>query len=144
VASRKVSAGRQLSADPLGCGGILKRVGCAVALLLLLFGCSPAADGRESPGDKREWSILQSLEYQAREQHLDPIQFRVIEEFEIVGIQRVGDPSVIWIMLNPSSPPFYKQMPQGNYALSSEQFQAIITGHRVTSTVEEVLRSHVQ
>jgi hypothetical protein len=101
-------------------------------------------DGRESPGDKREWSILQTLEYQAREEHLDKILFRVVEEFEVVAVPRVGDPGVIWIMLNPSHPPFYKQIPRGNYALSSEQLQAILTGHRVTSTVEEVLRSHVQ
>jgi hypothetical protein len=114
----------------------------ALAPALLLIGCCPPVDGRESPGDKREWSVLQGLEYKTREDRADDMQFRTVEEFEVVGIPRSGAPP-IWVMLNPSHPPFYKQMPEGNYTLSANDIQAIVSGHRVTSTVEEVFRSHL-
>jgi hypothetical protein len=48
----------------------------------------------------------------------------------------------IWIMLWPKSPPFYKQMPGGNFEISYELWIQLQREHKVSSTVANALRSH--
>lgn len=110
---------------------------------LLISACGNAGDGRESPGDKREWSILQRVELRTRDQRAEGVQFRTEEGYELMGVPRVGDARTIWIMLEPAHPPFYKQMPDGNFWLESGQIRALVTQGRVTSTVESALASHI-
>ena len=114
----------------------------AIAVSIFVAACCPAVDGRESPGDKREWSVLQSLELQTRDERANALQFRTIDEFKIVGVPHPESGRLIWIMLNPGHSPFYKQMPEGDYTLSRADFDTIVREHGVTATVEEVLRSH--
>jgi hypothetical protein len=113
-------------------------------VFLLAAACCPAVDGRESPGDKREWSVLQSLEAESRGTPTNSLLFRTVHEFEVVGIPAGDGRGPIWIMLNPSHSPFYKQMPKGDYALSEQQFEEIVSGRHITATVHDVLRSHLQ
>lgn len=104
-----------------------------------------AEDNRESAGAKREWGILQSLEYDHRQQPIDKIEFRDIDGYHIVCVRSEAGKRT-WIMLNPKYPPFYKQMPQVQFSLSSDQFNQIegLDGHQaLTSTVEICLLSHV-
>ena len=108
---------------------------------LLYSGCN--GDGRESLGDKREWSILQVLEYRSRGTPISGLEFSQHEEYRIVALPAVTGGRT-WIMLNPQSPPYYKQMPQTNYTLTEDQYQQIVRTHHPTSTVEECLSSHVQ
>jgi hypothetical protein len=115
----------------------------SVLLGLLILGCGANGDGRESPGDKREWSILQTVELDTRQQRTDRVQFRVVDGYELLAVPRDGDARVVWIMLKPSSPPFYKQMPDGNFSIDAAQLQELAAQGRVTSTVESALRSHV-
>ena len=88
------------------------RIVIIVFVLLLgraATGCygSPG-DGRESIGDKRECSILQRLESETREQRATGLEFRTVEGYELMGVPREGDSREIWVLLNPSHPPFYK------------------------------------
>jgi len=76
-------------------------------------------DGRESFGDKHEWGILQLLEYNHRQKPITKIEFFDIEGYHIICIPSESGHRV-WIMLNPKHPPYYKQMPQNQYALSSD------------------------
>ena len=108
----------------------------------LWLGCS--VDGRESPGDKHEWSILQSLEARHKEHAASRLEFLQEEEYHILSLQPSTGAARIWIMLNPQSPPFYKQMPSDNYSLSEDEYDRIVATRYATSTVEEVLRSHVR
>ena len=45
-------------------------------------------------------------------------------------------------MLDPRSPPFYKQLPSGNYWLTAEQIEIIRKNANPISTVLEALGSH--
>ena len=101
-------------------------------------------DGRESFRDKFEWSVLQSLEAQHRNTAIFTTEFTKHEDCQIICIP-ASNGERIWIMLNPHSPPYYKQMPPcENYSLSEEQYQQIVRDYRPISTVDECLRSHIR
>ena len=100
-------------------------------------------DGRESFGDKHECSILQTLEARNRDKPISGLEFSQHEEYRILALPALTGERV-WIMLNPQSPPYYKQMPHTDYTLTEEQYQQIVRTQRPISTVDECLSSHVQ
>ena len=115
-----------------------------VLVAVACSGCSPAVDGRESFGDKHEWSILQVREYAARQ--LRPVAaptFSSDAGYVLLTVPNHDKSKNIWIMLSPKSPPYYKQMPQGNYTISRGLFDVIARQGVASSTVQEVLASHV-
>lgn len=119
-----------------------------VWLVLLLVmtatsGCSPSVDGRESFGDKREWSILQSREYGARQDVVAVPKFTSTDGYALLVVPSSDGSKNIWIMLSPQNPPFYKQLPQGNYTISRGLLDAASRQGIASSTVQEVLASHV-
>ena len=100
-------------------------------------------DGRESFGDKTEWSILQSLEYNNRNKPSAQIKFEEKDGYTIAYVPSLSGNGV-WVMLNPKNPPYYKQMPQIEYTLTPEQYSEITNTRVVTSTVESCLQSHMK
>jgi hypothetical protein len=113
-------------------------------LVIGAVGCSGGGvDGRESPGAKHEWSILQVAERNARGTPVSIPEFQTIEGYELMAVPSLASGQRIWVMLRPQSPPYYKQTPGGNYAVSKELVFTLAQSGRITSTVEEVLRSHV-
>jgi hypothetical protein len=120
---------------------ILALLGARGFVWLLYSRCN--GDGREWFGDKHEWSILQMLEARGRGTPISALEFSQYEEYRILTLPAVtGDR--IWIMLNPQNPPYYKQIPQADYALTDEQYQQIVRTQKPISTVDECLSSHVQ
>jgi hypothetical protein len=115
----------------------------ASSLLAWLLYCGCNGDGRESFGDKHEWSILQVLEYRSRGTSISGLEFSQHEKYRIVALPAVTGERM-WIMLNPQSPPYYKQMPQTNYTLTEGQYQQIVRTQHPTATVEVCLSSHLQ
>jgi hypothetical protein len=113
-----------------------------VAIFYIRVSCS--FDGRESPGDKHEWSILQVLEATHRDSPISSLEFSEREDYHILCVPSAGNGKRVWIMLNPHNPPFYKQLPQDGYSLSQEQYEQITGTRHATSTVEECLSSHVR
>jgi hypothetical protein len=102
-----------------------------------------ATDGRESSGDKHEWSILQALESEHRTRPVEGVEFVQRHGYHIACVAGDGAQRV-WIMLAPRHPPFYKQLPQGRYSLARAQFDRLTATRQASSTVEEALASHVQ
>jgi hypothetical protein len=100
-------------------------------------------DGRESFGDKHECSILQTLEARNRDKPISGLEFSQYEEYRILALPALTGKRV-WIMLNPKSPPYYKQLPHADYALTDDQYWQIVRTQRPISTVDECLASHVQ
>lgn len=114
-----------------------------LSMLAVISGCTPPIDGRESSGDKHEWSILQFREYEARQSLVESPEFTSGGEYVLMVVPNSEGSGNIWIMLSPKSPPFYKQMPQGNYRISRDLLNTIYRQRIASSTVEEVLASHV-
>ena len=113
------------------------------AAAILLVACSRFdPDARETPGEKTEWSVLQSVEYKNRGTPVGEPVFQVVNEYEVLGVRGLRGEN-IWLLLRPTAPPFYKQMPQGNYALPKELVDRLVREHRLSYTVEQVLASHV-
>lgn len=110
-------------------------------VLYLQFTCN--GDGRESFGDKEEWSILQGLESSNREKPISKLEFQTVGKYQIVCVPLTSGERT-WIMLNPKNPPFYKQLPTGQYSLTNGQYRQILNTGHVTSTVSECLSSHAQ
>jgi hypothetical protein len=120
---------------------ILALLGVSAFAWLLYSRCN--GDGRESFGDKHEWSILQMLEARGRGTPISALEFSQHEEYRILALPAVTGER-IWIMLNPQNPPYYKQMPHTDYTLTEDQYSEILRTQRPISTVDECLSSHVQ
>ena len=116
----------------------------AVIIAGVYIRVSCTGNGRESLGDKHEWSILQTLEATHRDSPISDLEFSEREDYHILCVPGAGNDKRVWIMLDPRSPPFYKQLPHDNYSLSREQYERITATRHTTSTVEESLSSHVR
>jgi hypothetical protein len=97
----------------------------------------------DTPGEKSEWSTLQAIEIQARTEPLSEPVLRKVSEREVLGVRGASGDN-IWILLRTESPPFYKQMPQGQYDLPLSVVEKLEREHRLSYTVGAVLRSHVR
>jgi|SRR5476649_1877314 len=96
----------------------------------------------ETFGEKSEWSVLQSIESQTRETPLTGPVVRKIFDHEVLGVNGTSGEN-IWILLRTESPPFYKQIPDGQYNLPSDLVEKLEHEHRLSYTVGTVLRSQV-
>jgi hypothetical protein len=108
------------------------------AAYLGLTGC------KETPGSlgsKNEWSILESTASKHKKTPLEGLVFLDVEGYHLVGIPFKG--RNIWIMLNPASVPYYKQMPHAKFSLSNSDFERVRGTHYATFTVLECLSSHM-
>jgi hypothetical protein len=113
-----------------------------VAMACALISCTDRpGDGREGGSDKTEWSLLQSMEARAGSPVHD-IEFIETNGYHIVCAPRDGDQARVWIMMDPKSPPFYKQLPSGNYWLTDDQIENIRKRTNPISTVLQALESH--
>ncbi len=121
-------------------------IGLAVIFVLIVCGWLVYRDifSNEELASKVEWSVVQAVEAQHEDKHSGKIEIVKLDEYSVVGIPVPDARKEIWIMLNPRNPPFYKQLPQGSYALSKEDLKTILASGVVTSTVENCLESHVE
>jgi len=99
--------------------------------------------GGEELASKAEWSALQITEHEHRDSTTKRIEMAKTAGHQLVAIPAPGTGKKIWIMLNPRNPPYYKQLPQGDFSLSREQLNQILASREVSSTVEGCLRSHL-
>lgn len=111
---------------------------------IILSGCGRPGDGREGGSDKREWSILQNLSFEYRDEIIERPEVRQVAEYMIICVPHHENGTRIWIMADPKSPPFYKQMPTGNYWLTKEQIEDIRKQANPITTVLEALESHTK
>jgi len=114
-----------------------------LASVIALVAACANGDGSESIGDKFEWSILQGVEIQNRGKIPTSPEFATSQGYELMAVPSLDGRTRIWVMLWPKSPPFYKQMPGGNFAISRELWLKLQADRKVSSTVSSALRSHV-
>lgn len=125
---QRLFMGLALAAVLIVCGGLVYRI---------IF-------SNEELASKVEWSIIQAVESQHRDKPGDKIEIVKMDDYSLVGIPARDTRKEIWIMLNSRNSPFYKQLPQGSYALSKEDLEEILASGVVTSTVKSCLESHVE
>jgi hypothetical protein len=109
--------------------------------LISLCGCSDP-EARETFGEKTEWSVLQSIEFEKRAVPISEPLLLVVNGYEVLGVRSSRGENV-WVLLKPAAPPFYKQMPQGNYEVPKRLLARLRREHRLSYTVEQVLESRV-
>lgn len=97
----------------------------------------------ETFGEKAEWSVLQGIEFQEREHPLAEPIIRTVGESEVLGVRGVAGNN-IWVLLKVKSPPFYKQLPEGNYEIPGTLIKQLQQERRASYTVIHVLHSHVR
>lgn len=92
---------------------------------------------------KPEWNALQNLEYIHRQDRMLGLEFGTNANYVAVAVRSRSADIRIWILLNPNAEPRYKQLPEGDFALSREQFEMISTRPDIDTAVVEILRKHV-
>ena len=108
---------------------------------LVLAGCGQPGDRQESKIDKTEWSILHGLEVSHRGQPIRGIEYSEKDGYQIISLMGMDQKTRLWIMADPKSAPFYKQLPTAqNYTLTKQQLEDVCD--RCSATVSQVLESH--
>jgi hypothetical protein len=121
---------------------VVTALALSVAVSFVVKSCS-SPELVETFGEKSEWSILQAIEFQARDNPLSEPVVRLVAEREVLGVKGAAGEN-IWILLRTESPPFYKQMPEGQYDLPVTFVEKLRRERRLSYTVGAVLRSHVR
>lgn len=107
-------------------------------------GCSPDdPNARETPTEKTEWSVLQAVEYQNRSTLLRQPEVRQLQGYEVLGVRGVKG-SNVWVLLKPGAPPYYKQVPEENYAVPKSLVDQLRKERRLSYAVETVLLSRIE
>ena len=114
----------------------------SVAVAITVKACS-SPERTETFGEKNEWSTLQSIEFQERAAALGEPVVRTVHDREVLGVRGASGRNV-WILLRTESPPFYKQMPAGQYDLPIALVDKLEREGRLSYTVGVVKRSHVR
>ncbi len=110
-------------------------------LCLTLTACGHRdPNARETAGEKQEWSVLQTAEYSSRSVPEAAPRVRTVQGYDLL-VAPAGNGRNIWVMLSPSSPPFYKQLPAGRFTLPPAYLDQLVREHKVGYTTEQVLRS---
>ena len=123
----------------------LLHITCLILAVAFTFSCGRPGDGRESGSDKHEWSILQVLESANRSTPVSGVEVTEHGDYKIASLMAADGVTRIWIMLDPASPPFYKQMPSNhNFSLTKDELEKIrIEGAPITTTYQ-ALESHLE
>ena len=109
--------------------------------VLALGACSPSDDDIES---KTEWGNLQSVSQNFDGKALSTSEIVSREGMSFFCVVSPDSPyERVWILLHPNSPPYYKQMPEGSYNISKEDYQKVQASGLASSTVLAVLSSHI-
>ena len=97
----------------------------------------------ETLESKSEWSSLQVATVRSKNDPLIEPVVHQIGDLEVLGVKGAAGEN-IWILLRAASPPFYKQLPDGQYDLPVALVEKLEKEGRVSYTVGTVLRSHVR
>jgi hypothetical protein len=124
------------------------RLSCTVFALVSSLAVGYAVKACSSPelvetfDEKSEWSTLQAIEFTTRDEVLREPVVRKMDEREVLGVKGASGQN-IWILLKTEAPPFYKQMPGGQYNVPAGLVDRLAREKRLSYTVAAVLRSHV-
>lgn len=129
-----------MNRSSIRCGALALAVSLAVGLTTKACS-SPSLV--ETDGEKSEWSALQEIEQQTRDAPLTGPVVRKVFDHEVLGVKGASGNN-IWILLKTDSPPFYKQLPEGQYDIKLALVEKLNHEQRLSYTVNAVLRSHVR
>ena len=134
------TANRHMNRSSIRCAAVALGLSVTVGFVVKSFSSPELV---ETFGEKSEWSTLQAVELQTRDNPLSEPIVRLVSEREVLGVRGASGRN-IWILLRTESPPFYKQMPDGQYDLPGPLVEKLQREHRLSYTVDSVLRSHVR
>jgi hypothetical protein len=109
-------------------------IGC---IGMQLLSCKPDP---ESPANKHEWSIVESLDARF---HKGIDDLKIVQEDGQSAVGIPYDGKVFWILLDPKASPYYKQIPAGNYVISADALRRIKASTNVHPEVIKNLAAHV-
>ncbi len=108
----------------------------AATIVTVMFGCSAEL------ASKPEWSVLQSIELENRHRRFTEPEIITTDGYPVLGVQG-NNGQRIWILLNSNASPFYKQVPQGSFNISSNVINQVRAIGTASETVIECLGSHL-
>ena len=114
----------------------------SVAVAFVVKTCS-SPELAETTREKSEWATLQAVESKTRNAPLSAPVIRSMHDREVLGVKGEAGEN-IWILLRTEAPPYYKQMPGGQYDLPDALIDQLEKERRISYTVGAVLRSHVR
>lgn len=111
-----------------------------MAIMLIVPACGTYYEMKS----KEEYSALQGVEYNRRDQPIKDFEILEHRGFRLAGFRIQRDGTNVWVLLNSRHPPFYKQMPDGKtFTVSKEALDAVRSTPDVNQDVLSTLESRV-
>lgn len=95
-------------------------------------------------GNKEEYGILQGVEYAERNSTISKVEIRRQNSYMLAGFRATSGKVNTWVLLNAKHSPYYKQIPQVQFALTHAEFEQIRSMPEVSDTVIAVLETRIQ
>jgi hypothetical protein len=93
---------------------------------------------------KSEYAVLQQVEYENRQNIISDVQIKIIGRYVVAGFRADNGRNNVWILLNVKHPPYYKQIPQNRFSITSVDLERIRENENVSSTVIAVLETRIR
>lgn len=119
--------------------------GLAILLAALCIAAYFELRSSEELSGKREYSVLQALELKYRGQYMAKrLLIERREGFCAVGILSSSGATRVWILLDPESKPYEKEMPERAYRISRGELDWLKTQCEINAVVLHSLEKHIQ
>lgn len=118
-------------------GGMHRSFSILFLSVLVVTGCSETRS-------KEEYAILQETEFAHRANILTNVLILSQGRYVIAGMPADDGMGNVWVLLNASYSPYYKQVPQWPFSLTASDMTQLKADGRLSDTVECVLETRVR
>lgn len=93
--------------------------------------------------NKSEYSVLQLIENQERDVPINDVVLKTVEGYAVAGFPSQNNKGNVWLLLHPKHSPYYNQVPQYQFSITSETMNKIRSSSEASDTVIAVLETRV-
>lgn len=97
----------------------------------------------DATNSKTEYAVLQNVEYDNRDLIISNVVIQEYNNYVVAGFRAENKKENVWVLLNSKSSPFYKQIPQSRFSLTTTELNKIKGIQSVTETVVAVLETRI-
>jgi hypothetical protein len=111
--------------------------------IFIILGVIVISSGCNETNNKEEYAILQSIEYENRSVKITDAVLREYNKHWVAGFRADNQKENVWVLLDSQCSPFYKQIPQSRFSLTSVELEKIKKIRSASDKVIAVLETRL-
>jgi hypothetical protein len=114
-----------------------------IIYMFALLGALVTSFGCNGTNSKTEYALLQSIEYENRTAKISNAVIKEYNNHWVAGFRADNKKENVWVLLDSAYSPFYKQIPQSPFSLTTAELNQIKSIKSVSDTVIAVLETRL-